>query len=218
MIRDSKVVQSVCYDRDSEEHLLGAVHPQDAHMDHEGKNPHHVGKEDTPAYRALNAANVLCTEHRRKDVSDIFTGVDRPANTDRVANLKAEAQRKALEARGEADAKLINAQANAESERIRAEGAKSAKLLLAQAEAEEIRLHAEARAAGSKSVSEALAAPGGQAAMVQNIAEKYVGELASMARESNMIIVPDKPNDVSSVLSTAMAIGAQSSHLGLAKV
>jgi hypothetical protein len=32
----------VCYDRDSEEHLLGAVHPQDAHMDHEGKNPHHV--------------------------------------------------------------------------------------------------------------------------------------------------------------------------------
>ena len=69
-----------------------------------------------------------------------------------------------------------------------------------------------------KAVSEALAAPGGQAAMVQNIAEKYVGELASMARESNMIIVPDKPNDVSSVLSTAMAIGAQSSHLGLAKV
>ena len=57
-------------------------------MNHEGKNPHHVGKEDTPAYRALNAANVLCTEHRRKDVSDIFTGVDRPANTDRVANLK----------------------------------------------------------------------------------------------------------------------------------
>ncbi|KAH8060498.1 hypothetical protein JL722_4601 [Aureococcus anophagefferens] len=88
MIRDSKVVQSVCYDRDSEEELLGAVHPQDAHMNHEGKNPHHVGKEDTPAYRALNAANVLCTEHRRKDVSDIFTGVDRPANTDRVANLK----------------------------------------------------------------------------------------------------------------------------------
>ena len=131
---------------------------------------------------------------------------------------EAEAQRKALEARGEADAKLINAQANAESERIRAEGAKSAKLLLAQAEAEEIRLHAEARAAGIKSVSEALAAPGGQAAMVQNIAEKYVGELASMARESNMIIVPDKPNDVSSVLSTAMAIGAQSSRLGLAKV
>ncbi|EGB02514.1 hypothetical protein AURANDRAFT_68807, partial [Aureococcus anophagefferens] len=85
---DSKVVQSVCYDRDSEEELLGAVHPQDAHMNHEGKNPHHVGKEDTPAYRALNAANVLCTEHRRKDVSDIFTGVDRPANTDRVANLK----------------------------------------------------------------------------------------------------------------------------------
>ena len=54
--------------------------------------------------------------------------------------------------------------------------------------------------------------------MVQNIAEKYVGELASMARESNMIIVPDNPNDVSSVLSTAMAIGAQSSRLGLAKV
>jgi len=58
-------------------------------------------------------------------------------------------------------------------------------------------------------VSEALTAAGGEQAMVQNIAEKYIASLATMANDANMIIVPDSPNDVSGVVTTALALGKQ---------
>ena len=46
-------------------------------------------------------------------------------------------------------------------------------------------------------------------AMVQRLAEKYVGELAEMAKNSNMMIVPDRPNDLSAVVATAMGLHSQ---------
>ena len=45
--------------------------------------------------------------------------------------------------------------------------------------------------------------------MVQQLAEKYVGELAEMAKQSKLVIVPDRPNDVSGVLATAMGVYGQ---------
>jgi hypothetical protein len=45
--------------------------------------------------------------------------------------------------------------------------------------------------------------------MVQRLAEKYVGELSEMAKHSNLVIVPDKPNDLSGVLTTALGIYGQ---------
>ena len=41
----------------------------------------------------------------------------------------------------------------------------------------------------------------------KRLAEQYVGELAAMAKNSNMLIVPDKPNDITGVLATAMSLG-----------
>merc|ERR1719269_258281 len=78
---------------------------------------------------------------------------------------------------------------------------------VASAEAEKLR--AEGRAEGLKAVSDALTASGGEQAMVQNIAEKYIASLSTMANTANMIIVPDKPNDVSGVVTTALALGKQ---------
>jgi len=48
--------------------------------------------------------------------------------------------------------------------------------------------------------------PGGSAAMVQHLAEQYVIQLPEMAKNTKMIIVPDKPNDVSGVVSTALSL------------
>jgi len=48
--------------------------------------------EDTPAYIALRRAGVLCTEHRRKDIEDIFTGLDLKQNTDQWKNIVARAK------------------------------------------------------------------------------------------------------------------------------
>ena len=43
---------------------------------------------------------------------------------------------------------------------------------------------------------------GGRDAMVQQLANRYVGELADMAKNSSMVIVPDKPNDISGVVAS----------------
>merc|ERR1711924_565676 len=50
---------------------------------------------------------------------------------------------------------------------------------------------------------------GGKDAMVQRLSDKYVSELAEMAKQSNMVIVPDRPNDVSGVVATAMGLYGQ---------
>lgn len=51
---------------------------------------------------------------------------------------------------------------------------------------------------------------------MQRLAEKYVGELAEMAKNSNMMIVPDRPNDLSAVVATALGLHAELSGKGAA--
>lgn len=46
------------------------------------------GFEETPAYRALKEAGVLCTRYRRTSVEDIFTGKDLKAESGRANDLK----------------------------------------------------------------------------------------------------------------------------------
>merc|ERR1719379_1382443 len=114
------------------------------------------------------------------------------------AVASAEALMAETTARGQSRAVTIAAEADAAALRIRAE---------ADAEAEKLR--AEGRTEGLKAVSDALTAQGGEQAMVQNIAEKYIASLSTMANTANMIIVPDRPNDVSGVVTTALALGKQ---------
>merc|ERR1719472_286392 len=114
------------------------------------------------------------------------------------AVASAEALMAETTARGQSRAVTIAAEADAAALRIRAE---------ADAEAEKLR--AEGRAEGLKAVSDALTAAGGEQAMVQNIAEKYIASLSTMANTANMIIVPDRPNDVAGVVTTALALGKQ---------
>ena len=90
-----------------------------------------------------------------------------------------------------------------------ARGQSRAVTIAAEADAEAEKLRAEGRAEGLKAVSDALTAQGGEQAMVQNIAEKYIASLSTMANTANMIIVPDRPNDVSGVVTTALALGKQ---------
>ena len=70
---------------------------------------------------------------------------------------------------------------------------------------------AEGEAAGIKMISQALSSESGSSAAQQRLAEQYISEYAQMTKNANTIIVPDKPNDVSSVLATAMAIGKMNS-------
>merc|ERR1712146_372509 len=90
-------------------------------------------------------------------------------------------------ARGGAAALMIAAEAERDAALLRAEGAKQS----------EIR----------KAVGEALASESGSAAAQQRLAEQYVAKFSEMARESNLIIVPDKPNDITGVIASAMSVG-----------
>merc|ERR1719408_892283 len=65
-----------------------------------------------------------------------------------------------------------------------------------------------AHADGLRSVAAALSEKGGSTAMGQHIAERYVDQMAEMAKSSKMLIVPEKPTDINGVLTQAFGISA----------
>ncbi len=109
-------------------------------------------------------------------------------------------------------APVLGATDTDEDGRDRAEAEALSIKLIADANATSTRIHAEATADGLRAVGAAVTGEGGRDAMVQRLAERYVGELAEMAKASNLVIVPDKPNDISAVLTTALGVYGASSE------
>ena len=156
----------------------------------------------------------------RYEIADIHVdrstreAMERQSNAERLRRaevLESQGYREKLinQSEGERQGAINQAQGEAESIRLRATAKADEIKLIAQAQAESTRLAALATADGLKAVAEAVAEPGGHDAMVQRLAEKYVGELAEMAKHSNMMIVPDRPNDLSAVVATAMGMHAE---------
>lgn len=125
------------------------------------------------------------------------------------AVASAEALMAETAARGNANAVKISAEAEGERELIEARAHADAELIKARASADAEKMRAEGVAAGLRTISESLDAPGGQKAMVQRLAEQYIDNIGDMAKNAKLIIVPDKPNDISSVLTTALGVGGQ---------
>lgn len=98
-------------------------------------------------------------------------------------------------ARGQAAAQMIAATADSDAMLLRAEGMKAAAIKKAEGEAQ-----------GIKMISDALSSESGASAAQQRLAEQYISQYAEMSKNANTIIVPDKPNDISGVLATAMSI------------
>merc|ERR1711939_283479 len=116
------------------------------------------------------------------------------ANAVRIG-ANAEAERQTIEAQGTADSEIIRAKGKAQAAEVEAEGAKQAEMLRADGEA-----------SGIEAIAKSISTSGGQNAMAQRIAELYVTQLGDMAKHSNMMIVPDRPNDVSGVVATALSM------------
>lgn len=156
----------------------------------------------------------------RYEIADIHVdrstreAMERQSNAERLRRaevLESQGYREKLinQSEGERQGAINQAQGEAESIRLRATAQADEIKLIAQANAESTRLAAEATADGLKAIASAVAVPGGHDAMVQRLAEKYVGELAEMAKHSNMMIVPDRPNDLSAVVATAMGLHSE---------
>lgn len=113
------------------------------------------------------------------------------------AVASAEALQAETAARGEANAVRIRAEAEAARMQIEAKGIGEAEVIKANAHAD-----------GIRAVSAAITDKGGKEAMGQHIAELYVNQMAEMAKNSKMMIVPEAPTNVASVLSSAFGISS----------
>jgi len=156
----------------------------------------------------------------RYEIADIHVdrstreAMEKQSNAERLRRaevLESEGYRQKLinQSEGERQGAINEAQGEAEAIRVKALAEAESIKLLAEARALSTRLAAEATADGLKAVALAVTQDGGKDAMVQQLAQKYVGELAEMAKASNMVIVPDKPNDLSGVVATAMGLYGQ---------
>ncbi len=159
----------------------------------------------------------------RYEVADIHVdrgtreAMEKQSNAERLRRaevLESEGYRQRLinQSEGDRQSAINAAQGEAEAVKLRAEAEALSIKLIAEANATSTRIHAEATADGLRSVGAAVTGEGGRDAMVQRLAERYVGELAEMAKASNLVIVPDKPNDISAVLTTALGVYGASSE------
>ena len=113
------------------------------------------------------------------------------------ATTDAEGKAKAMivDAKAKVDAIMMMAEGEAKAEVIRAESAKLAAIMRAEGEAE-----------GTKIMSDALAAQGGENAMKQRLAQQFLAQYSEMVSKAQLIIVPDRPNDVAGILTQAMSV------------
>lgn len=86
------------------------------------------------------------------------------------------------------------------------EGQKQADINRAQGEGAAIVTIAEANARAIRQVAEAIAGPGGTAAVNLKVAQQYIDAFAHLAKTNNTLIVPTNVADVAGVIATAMAV------------
>ena len=153
----------------------------------------------------------------RYEIADIHVdrgtreAMEKQSNAERLRRaevLESQGYREKMinQSEGKRQGAINQAQGEAESIRLRATAQAEEIKLLAEAQAASTRMAAEAIADGLRLIASAVSEPGGQDAMVQRLAEKYVQELSDMAKSSNMVIVPDRPNDIAGVVATAMSM------------
>ena len=84
-----------------------------------------------------------------------------------------------------------------------AEGDREAQILRAQGTAESLTIEATARAEAIRTISEAINAEGGSAAVAQQLAEQYVAAFDKLAREGTIALLPGDGGDVASMVAKA---------------
>merc|ERR1719247_892892 len=161
----------------------------------------------------------------RYEIADIHVdrstreAMERQSNAERLRRaevLESQGYREKLinQSEGERQGAINAAQGQAESVRLKATAEADQIKAIAEAQAASTRMAAEATADGLRAIAEAVSEEGGKDAMVQRLADKYVSELAEMAKQSNLVIVPDRPNDIPGVVATAMGMFDQVKQQG----
>ena len=122
--------------------------------------------------------------------------------------MRAEREKRAvvLESEGVRDAEINRAEGAKQKVIKESEAKREQQINEAQGEAAAIEAVAHATSLGLQEVASAVQAPGGQEAMQLRIAEQYVAQFGSLAKEGNSLVIPADLSDVASMIAMATRI------------
>ena len=123
------------------------------------------------------------------------------------AQMTAEREKRAAIATSEGDRQstINRAEGNRQDAILRSEGEMRRRINEAEGRAQEILLVAKASAEGLRLIAEQMQSPGGMDAASLRVAEQYIQEFGRLAKANNTLIIPANANDLSGMVSTAMA-------------
>jgi len=152
--------------------------------------------------KASEAWGITCLRYEIRDIK-------LPARVQDAMQMQVEAERKKraaiLESEGIREADINIAEGKKRAKVLASEGDKQEQINQAQGEAQGLLSRAEARAKSLQLLSDALENKNGMNAASLNVAELYVAAFQQLARTNNTLILPANCNDVTSMVSQAMA-------------
>ena len=122
--------------------------------------------------------------------------------------MRAEREKRAviLTSEGQRDAAINNAEGEKQQVIKASEAKKQQQINEAEGGAAAILAIAEATAEGIRKIAQAIQLPGGFEAVQLRVAEQYIGQFGSLAKESNTLVLPATLSDVGSMLALAMHV------------
>lgn len=156
---------------------------------------------------AINKAalswGIICLRYEIRDIK-------MPERVAEAMQLQVEAERnkraKVLESEGIKISEINRAEGERQAAILASEAEREAQINRAMGEANAILAKAKARAESLEVLSQAIGKKHGHDAVSLNIAEQYVSAFGKLAKESNTVLLPSDPGNMSGMVSQAMAI------------
>ncbi|KAF6127494.1 stomatin like 2 [Phyllostomus discolor] len=127
---------------------------------------------------------------------------------DKVFRVEAERRKRAtvLESEGTRESAINVAEGKKQAQILASEAEKAEQINQAAGEASAVLAKAKAKAEAIRILAAALTQHNGNAAASLTVAEQYVSAFSKLAKDSNTILLPSNPGDVTSMVAQAMGV------------
>nr|XP_005900821.1 PREDICTED: stomatin-like protein 2, mitochondrial isoform X2 [Bos mutus] len=127
---------------------------------------------------------------------------------DKVFRVEAERRKRAtvLESEGTRESAINVAEGKKQAQILASEAEKAEQINQAAGEASAVLAKAKAKAEAIRILAAALTQHNGDAAASLTVAEQYVSAFSKLAKDSNTILLPSNPGDVTSMVAQAMGV------------
>ncbi|XP_020832802.1 stomatin-like protein 2, mitochondrial [Phascolarctos cinereus] len=142
----------------------------------------------------------------RYEIKDIHV----PPRVKESMQMQVEAERRkratVLESEGTRESAINVAEGKKQAQILASEAEKAEQINQAAGEASAVLAKAKAKAEAIRILASALTQQNGDAAASLTVAEQYVSAFSKLAKESNTILLPSNPGDVTSMVAQAMGV------------